>query len=147
MCSHQNYHPNCHKKKVWSDEHYVIKLNVSLVSRFMYLFFHKMAYTFDGIFFFHLFLLVFFFSHNNIDRFIATRTSFIYIRGFWCYCVHKTKFILWSDARGDAQQIYTKFNFFLSLRIVERALFSDIALRMMISIFLIVAAAVYFFFM
>lgn len=74
-----------------------------------------MAYDFDGFFFSFISAGISFLIIISIG-FIATRTSFIYIRGE-CYCVIRRGNSVSDRACGDAQQIYTTildtFNFCL----------------------------------
>lgn len=118
-----------------------------------------MAYDFDGFFFSFISAGISFLIIISIG-FIATRTSFIYIRGE-CYCVIRRGNSVSDRACGDAQQIYTTildtFNFclfFFTFRSLDEHLvffrfehcFFRISLRMMIFIFHRCAVYVTFFF-
>lgn len=119
-----------------------------------------MAYDFDGFFFSFISAGISFLIIISIG-FIATRTSFIYIRGE-CYCVIRRGNSVSDRACGDAQQIYTTildtFNFclFFFLHFVHSTnisfffrfehCFFRISLRMMIFIFHRCAVYVTFFF-
>lgn len=79
---------------------------------FILFYFYKMAYNFDGIFFFSFLFSFYFcwyffssFLHNNIDRFIATRTSFISFT-YVDVIVYKTAGVHSVIERGRATNIY-----------------------------------------